>query len=95
MLKIHNHSGYSTPGCRVFCSSKMYRDTNFKYILIDIARFGDKLLESLKNAVSFFFLMDKTGEKLNYFLERIASFKNSGWEKKDLVDLFYDPGLWT
>ncbi len=28
-------------------------------------------------------------EKLNYFLERTATLKNSGWEKKDLVDLFY------
>jgi predicted transposase/invertase (TIGR01784 family) len=33
---------------------------DFKYILIDIARFGDNLLESLKDAVSFFFLLDKT-----------------------------------
>jgi predicted transposase/invertase (TIGR01784 family) len=33
---------------------------NFKYILIDIARYRDKLLESLKDAVSFFFLLDKT-----------------------------------
>ncbi len=32
-------------------------------ILIDIARFGDKLLESLKDAVSFFFLLDKTDIK--------------------------------
>lgn len=34
-------------------------------------------------------------EKLKYFLERTASLKNSGWTKKDLVDLFYDTGLWT
>ena len=33
---------------------------NFKYILIDIARFSDTLLMELKNAVSFFFLLDKT-----------------------------------
>ena len=33
---------------------------NFKYILIDIARFSDKLLGSLKDAVSYFFLLDKT-----------------------------------
>jgi len=33
---------------------------NFKYILIDIARFGDELLANLKDAVSFFFLLDKT-----------------------------------
>ena len=28
-------------------------------------------------------------EKLNYFLEKIAALKNSGWTKKELVDLFY------
>ena len=33
---------------------------DFKYILIDIARFGDELLESLKDAISYFFLLDKT-----------------------------------
>ncbi len=33
---------------------------DFKYILIDIARFRDKLLENLKDAVSYFFLLDKT-----------------------------------
>ena len=32
----------------------------FKYILIDIAHFGDELLENLKDAVSYFFLLDKT-----------------------------------
>ena len=33
---------------------------NFKYILIDVARFSDRLLSKLKDAVSFFFLLDKT-----------------------------------
>ena len=33
---------------------------DFKYILIDIARFGDELLINLKDAVSYFFLLDKT-----------------------------------
>ena len=33
---------------------------DFKYILIDIARFGDELLTNLKDAVSYFFLLDKT-----------------------------------
>ncbi len=33
---------------------------NFRYILIDIARFSDTLLLKLKDAVSYFFLMDKT-----------------------------------
>ena len=37
---------------------------NFRYILIDIARFSDVLLLKLKNAVSFFFLLDKTDTKL-------------------------------
>ena len=32
----------------------------FEYILIDIARFDDKLLEKLKGATSSFFLLDKT-----------------------------------
>ena len=32
----------------------------FEYILIDIARFDDKLLEKLKGAASTFFLLDKT-----------------------------------
>ena len=33
---------------------------NFRYILIDVARFSDTLLIELKDAVSFFFLLDKT-----------------------------------
>lgn len=33
---------------------------NFKYILIDVARFSDTSLNKLKDAVSFFFLLDKT-----------------------------------
>ena len=36
---------------------------NFRYILIDIARFSDTLLVKLKDAVSFFFLLDKTDIK--------------------------------
>lgn len=36
---------------------------NFRYILIDIARFSDALLVKLKDAVSFFFLLDKTDTK--------------------------------
>jgi len=36
---------------------------NFKYILIDICRFDDKLLEKLKDSISFFFLLDKTDIK--------------------------------
>ena len=36
---------------------------DFEYILIDIARFGDELLETLKDAVSYFFLLDKTDIK--------------------------------
>ena len=36
---------------------------DFKYILIDIARFGDELLKNLKDAVSYFFLLDKTDIK--------------------------------
>lgn len=36
---------------------------NFKYILIDIARFSDALLLKLRDAVSFFFLLDKTDIK--------------------------------
>lgn len=33
---------------------------DFKYILIDIASYDDALLEDLKDAVSYFFLLDKT-----------------------------------
>jgi len=35
----------------------------FRYILIDIARFSDESLLKLKDAVSFFFLLDKTDIK--------------------------------
>ncbi|MDA3809518.1 MAG: Rpn family recombination-promoting nuclease/putative transposase [Spirochaetaceae bacterium] len=33
---------------------------DFKYILIDIARFDEDLLDNLKDSVSYFFLLDKT-----------------------------------
>lgn len=33
---------------------------NFKYILIDIARYDDKMLQGLKDSVAYFFLLDKT-----------------------------------
>ena len=36
---------------------------DFRYILIDVARFRDEQLEKLKDAVSFFFLLDKTDIK--------------------------------
>ena len=44
---------------------------NFKYILIDITRFGDELLENLKDAVSYFFLLDKAGFRIIGFLKEL------------------------
>ena len=36
---------------------------DYKYILIDERRFSDRLLKKLKNAVAYFFLLDKTDLK--------------------------------
>lgn len=62
---------------------------NFEYILIDINKFDDKLLQKLKSEVGYFFLLEKTDldkkdESIDRILEIFSDLKN---QDKELFNL--------